>query len=121
MFTAAVLPLATAYIVCEAFGLEASLDRRFREAPVFYALFGGAIVLGALLVLLVPQGSLLKFIVYAQVLQGVLLPLELVLMLIIINRKKVMGRHVNSPHAQHHRLGDRGRHRGLALTTPSAS
>ncbi len=96
VFTAAVLPLATAYIVCEAFGLEASLDRRFREAPVFYGLFGGAIVLGALLVLLVPQRSLLQLIVYAQVLQGVLLPFELVLMLVIINRKKVMGRHVNS-------------------------
>ncbi len=96
VFTAAVLPLATAYIVCEAFGLEASLDRRFREAPVFYTLFGGAIVLGALLVVLVPQGSLLQLIVYAQVLQGVLLPLELVLMLIVINRKKVMGSHVNS-------------------------
>ncbi len=97
VFTAAVLPLATAYIVCEAFGLEASLDRRFREAPVFYGLFGGAIVLGALLVLLVPQRSLLELIVYAQVLQGVLLPFELVLMLIVINRKKVMGKHVNSP------------------------
>ncbi len=96
VFTAAVLPLATAYIVCEAFGLEASLDRRFREAPVFYGLFGGAIVLGAGLVLLVPQDSLLKLIVYAQVLQGVLLPFELVLMLVVINRKKVMGRHVNS-------------------------
>lgn len=96
VFAAAVLPLATAYIVCEAFGLEASLDRRFREAPVFYSLFGGAIVLGALLVLLVPQRSLLQLIVYAQVLQGVLLPIELVLMLVIVNRKKVMGRHVNS-------------------------
>ncbi len=96
VFTAAVLPLATAYIVCEAFGLEASLDRRFREAPVFYSLFGGAILLGALLVVVVPYDSLLKLIVYAQVLQGVLLPFELVLMLVVINRRKVMGKHVNS-------------------------
>ena len=96
VFTAAVLPLATAYIVCEAFGLEASLDRRFREAPIFYSLFGGAIVLGALLVVVVPYDSLLKLIVYAQVLQGVLLPVELVLMLIVINRRKVMGAYVNS-------------------------
>jgi NRAMP (natural resistance-associated macrophage protein)-like metal ion transporter len=97
IFTAAVLPLSTAYIVCEAFGLEASLDRRFREAPVFYSLFGGAIVLGAALVLLVPKDSLFRVIIYAQVLQGVILPLELVLMLIIINRKRVMGKYVNSP------------------------
>jgi len=96
VFTATVLPLSTAYIVCEAFGLEASLDRRFREAPVFYTLFAGAIVLGAGLVLLVPKESLVKFIVYAQVAQGVLLPFELVLMLVVINRPRVMGRYVNS-------------------------
>jgi NRAMP (natural resistance-associated macrophage protein)-like metal ion transporter len=95
IFTATVLPLSTAYIVCEAFGLEASLDRRFREAPVFYTLFAGAIVLGAGLVLLVPKESLVKFIVYAQVVQGVLLPFELVLMLLVINRPRVMGRYVN--------------------------
>jgi NRAMP (natural resistance-associated macrophage protein)-like metal ion transporter len=95
IFTATVLPLSTAYIVCEAFGLEASLDRRFREAPVFYALFAGAIVLGAGLVLLVPKASLLKLIFYAQVVQGVLLPFELVLMLRIINNPRVMGAYVN--------------------------
>jgi NRAMP (natural resistance-associated macrophage protein)-like metal ion transporter len=96
IFTATVLPLSTAYIVCEAFGLEASLDRRFREAPVFYALFAGAIVLGAGLVLLVPKASLLKLIFYAQVVQGVLLPFELVLMLRIVNSSRVMGRYVNT-------------------------
>lgn len=96
IFTAAVLPLSTAYIVCEAFGLEASLDRRFREAPVFYSLFAGAIVLGAALVLLVPKDALFRVIIYAQVIQGVLLPLELGLMLIIINRPRVMGKYVNS-------------------------
>ena len=96
IFTATVLPLSTAYIVCEAFGLEASLDRRFREAPVFYTLFAGAIVLGAGLVLLVPKESLLRLIFYAQVVQGVLLPLELVLMLRIVNSPRVMGRYVNS-------------------------
>lgn len=96
LFTAAVLPLSTAYIVCEAFGLEASLDRRFREAPVFYSLFAGAILLAAGLVLLVPKESLFKLIIYAQVVQGVLLPLELVLMLVIVNRPRVMGSHVNT-------------------------
>lgn len=96
IFTATVLPLSTAYIVCEAFGLEASLDRRFREAPVFYTLFAGAILLGAALVLVVPKTSLIKLIFYAQVMQGILLPFELVLMLIVINRPRVMGRYVNS-------------------------
>lgn len=96
IFTATVLPLSTSYIVCEAFGLEASLDRRFREAPVFYTLFAGSILLGAALVLLVPKDSLIKLIFYAQVLQGVVLPFELVLMLIVINRPRVMGKHVNS-------------------------
>ncbi|HEV2738451.1 MAG TPA: divalent metal cation transporter, partial [Candidatus Elarobacter sp.] len=60
------------------------------------ALFAGAIVLGAGLVLLVPKDSLVKFIVYAQVVQGVLLPFELVLMLVVINRPRVMGRYVNN-------------------------
>jgi NRAMP (natural resistance-associated macrophage protein)-like metal ion transporter len=96
LFTAAVQPLSTAYIVCEAFGFEASLDRKFREAPAFYTLFAGGIILGALLVLLVPFGALFKLIFYAQVVQGVLLPLEFVLMLVIINRRRVMGAYVNS-------------------------
>lgn len=95
LFTATVLPLATAYIICEAFGLEAAVDRRFREAPTFYSLFAGGILLGAGLVLLLPQNGLLKFTFYAQVLQGVVLPFELLLMLVIVNRKKVMGAYTN--------------------------
>jgi NRAMP (natural resistance-associated macrophage protein)-like metal ion transporter len=96
LFTACILPLATAFIVCEAFGFEASLDRTFREAPVFYTLFAGAIILGAGLVVLVPYDALFKLIFYAQVMQGVLLPLELVLMIVIINRRRVMGAFVNN-------------------------
>ncbi len=96
LFTATVLPLATAFIVCEAFGLEAAVDRRLREAPAFYGLFAAGIVLGAGLVLLLPADKLFSFTFYAQVLQGAVLPLELVLMLIIINRKRVMGAYVNT-------------------------
>jgi NRAMP (natural resistance-associated macrophage protein)-like metal ion transporter len=96
LFTATVLPLATAYIICEAFGLEAAVDRRWSEAPAFYGLFAGGLVLGAGLVLLLPPDQLFRFTFYAQVAQGVVLPLELILMLIIINRKRVMGVHVNS-------------------------
>jgi len=96
LFTATVLPLATAYIICEAFGLEAALDRRFREASGFYTLFGSSIILGAGLVLLLRSQDLFRFTFYAQVLQGAVLPLELVLMLIIINRRRVMGEHTNN-------------------------
>lgn len=96
LFTATVLPLATAYIICEAFGLEAAVDRRWSEAPVFYGLFAAGLVLGAGLVLLLPSDQLFRFTFYAQVMQGAVLPLELVLMLIIINRKRVMGKYVNT-------------------------
>jgi NRAMP (natural resistance-associated macrophage protein)-like metal ion transporter len=97
LFTATVLPLATAYIICEAFGLEAAVDRRWREAPVFYGLFASGLVLGAGLVLLLPTDQLFRFTFYAQVMQGAVLPLELILMLVIINRKRVMGAYVNTP------------------------
>jgi Mn2+/Fe2+ NRAMP family transporter len=95
LFTAAVLPLSTSYLVCEAFGFEAALDRRFREAPVFYSLFALGLVIGAALVL-VPGVPLLKIAFYSQVLQGLLLPVELVLMLFIINRVRVMGEYRNT-------------------------
>jgi NRAMP (natural resistance-associated macrophage protein)-like metal ion transporter len=96
LFTATVLPLATAFIICEAFGLEAAVAKRWSEAPVFYGLFASGLVLGAGLVLLLPSDQLLRFTFYAQVMQGAVLPLELVLMLIIINRKRVMGAFVNT-------------------------
>jgi NRAMP (natural resistance-associated macrophage protein)-like metal ion transporter len=90
LFTAAVLPLSTSYLVCEAFGFEAAIDRRFREAPVFFTLFAAGLIIGASLVL-VPGAPLLQLSIASQVVQGLLLPLELVLMLIIINRARVMG------------------------------
>jgi NRAMP (natural resistance-associated macrophage protein)-like metal ion transporter len=90
LFTAAVLPLATSYLVCEAFGFEAALDRRFREAPVFFTLFAAGLVLGAALVL-IPGAPLLQLSIASQLVQGLLLPLELVLMLVIVNRARVMG------------------------------
>jgi NRAMP (natural resistance-associated macrophage protein)-like metal ion transporter len=95
LFTATVLPLSTAYIVCEALGFEAAVDRKFSEAPVFFVLFAAGLILGAAFVL-TPHLPLLQMILFAQVLQGILLPAELVLMLMIINRKSVMGAHTNS-------------------------
>jgi NRAMP (natural resistance-associated macrophage protein)-like metal ion transporter len=96
LFTATVLPLSTSYVVCEALGFEAALDRKFSEAPVFFSLFALGLLVGAGFVL-IPGVPYLQFIIYAQVVQGILLPAELVLMLLIVNKRSVMGRYVNSP------------------------
>lgn len=95
LFTATVLPLSTSYIICEALGFEAAIDRKFSEAPFFFTTFAAGLILGAGFVL-IPHLPLLQLILFAQNLQGILLPFELVLMLIIINRKSVMGEYTNS-------------------------
>jgi hypothetical protein len=94
IFTAAILPLSTAYYVCEAFGFESGVEQRFSDAKIFYAIYAGMIVLGAGFVLL-PGAPLLATIFYSQVLNGVLLPVVLVLMLILINNPRIMGTYVN--------------------------
>ena len=95
LFTATVLPLSTSYIICEALGFEAAVDRKFSEAPFFFTIFAAGMIVGAGFVL-IPGVPLLKLILVAQNLQCILLPFELVLMLVIINRVSVMGRHTNS-------------------------
>ena len=94
LFTASILPLSTAYYVCEAFGFERGVDRRFTDARIFYGLYLGFIVIGAGVVI-VPNAPLLAIIFYSQVLNGVLLPVVLVLMLVLINNKRLMGRWTN--------------------------
>jgi NRAMP (natural resistance-associated macrophage protein)-like metal ion transporter len=96
VFTASILPLSTAYYVCEAFGFERGVDQRFREAPVFYGFYLALIILGAGIVI-VPGAPLLAIIFYSQVLNGVLLPIVLVLMLLLINNKRLMGSWTNGP------------------------
>ncbi|MGB8966088.1 MAG: Nramp family divalent metal transporter [Candidatus Cybelea sp.] len=96
VFTASILPLSTAYYVCEAFGFERGLDHRFREAPIFYGFYLALIVVGAGTVI-VPGAPLLAIIFYSQVLNGVLLPIVLVLMLLLINNKRLMGTWTNGP------------------------
>jgi NRAMP (natural resistance-associated macrophage protein)-like metal ion transporter len=96
VFTASILPLSTAYYVCEAFGFERGVDHRFREAPIFYTFYLALIVIGAGAVI-VPGAPLLAIIFYSQVLNGVLLPIVLVLMLLLINNKKLMGSWTNGP------------------------
>ncbi len=94
IFTASILPLSTAYYVCEAFGFESGVEQRFSQAPIFYGLYLGMIVIGAGFVV-IPNAPLLATIFYSQVLNGVLLPIVLVLMLLLINNKRIMGSYTN--------------------------
>jgi NRAMP (natural resistance-associated macrophage protein)-like metal ion transporter len=93
-FAAAILPLSTAYYVCEAFGWESGIDRKYGEAKQFYWLYSGILGLGALVVL-VPRVPLVRIMLVSQVVNGILLPFVLVFMLILINRERLMGEHRN--------------------------
>jgi NRAMP (natural resistance-associated macrophage protein)-like metal ion transporter len=94
-FAASVLPLSTAYVVCEGLGLESGVDRKFKEAPVFYWLYT-ILIAGGAAVVLIPNFPLIKWAVESQVLNGILLPIVIIFMLLLINRKDLMGEHVNS-------------------------
>ena len=94
--SAAILPLATAYNICEGLGFESGVDRRFGEAKIFYGLYTLLIVCGAGFVL-IPRMPLLKVILLSQVANGILLPFVLVFMLILVNRPRLMGEYKNGP------------------------
>ena len=94
VFSAAILPLSTAYAVCEAFGWEARVNAGLKEAPVFFGIYTGMIVLGAAVILL-PVKSLLQAMLDSQTLNGVLLPVILIVMLQLVNDKRLMGKFVN--------------------------
>jgi len=96
IFSATILPIATAFYVCEAFGFEAGMDKKWKEAPQFYWLFT-IIVAVSVLIILMPGAPLIGITIWSQVINGVLLPVVLVSMLLIINKKDVMGEHVNKP------------------------
>jgi NRAMP (natural resistance-associated macrophage protein)-like metal ion transporter len=94
VFSAAILPLSTAYVVCEAFGWEAGVNHGWREAPIFFMVYTALIILGAAVILL-PIQSLVKTMMASQTLNGMLLPIILIVMLRLINEKRLMGRFVN--------------------------
>jgi Mn2+/Fe2+ NRAMP family transporter len=94
MLAATVIPLTTSYAVCESFGWESGVSRRFREAPVFMGLYTALIVIGALVVL-VPGLPLIGVIVASQNLNGILLPVILAFMLRLAASRRIMGRHAN--------------------------
>jgi Mn2+/Fe2+ NRAMP family transporter len=95
LFSASILPLATAYQIAEGIGWERGLDRKFHEAPEFYIIYTLLIVLGAGLIL-IPGAPLLQIMYLSQVLNGLLLPVVLVVMLILINDRRIVGQHTNS-------------------------
>ena len=95
LFAASILPLSTAYTVCEGLGVESGLDKGFRDAPFFYWFYTLLLGLGAAVVL-IPSFPLVKITILSQVLNGILLPVILVFMLRLINRRELMGEHTNT-------------------------
>ncbi|MBV8550920.1 MAG: Nramp family divalent metal transporter [Acidobacteriaceae bacterium] len=91
LLSAAILPLATSYNICEGLGFESGIDKRFSEAPIFYWLYSLLIGGGAASVLLIPNRLQIKLILYSQVVNGMLLPFVLVYMLLLVNRPRLMG------------------------------
>ncbi len=96
LFSASILPLATAYYVCEGLGLEAGINKRFKEAPAFYWLYTGLIVLGGLAVIVLSEAKQVPIILLSQVANGVLLPFVLIYMLRLSNRADLMGEYRNT-------------------------
>jgi Mn2+/Fe2+ NRAMP family transporter len=95
VFSAAILPLATAFFACEAFGFEAGINKKIREAPQFYILFGFIMTI-SVLIILIPGAPLIGITIWSQVLNAVLLPVVLVSMIKMVNNRKIMGAHVNN-------------------------
>lgn len=95
LFAACILPLSTAYTVCEGLGLESGLDKSFKEAKFFYWFYTLLLALGAAVVL-IPNFPLINVIIGSQVLNGILLPVVLIFMLRLVNRPELMGTYTNS-------------------------
>ena len=95
LLSAAILPLATSYNICEGLGFESGIDKRFSEAPVFYWLYTILIVAGAG-VILIPNLPLVRISILSQVVNGAVLPFVLVFMLLLVNKKELMDTYVNS-------------------------
>jgi NRAMP (natural resistance-associated macrophage protein)-like metal ion transporter len=96
IFSAVILPLATAFYVSEAFGFEAGIDKKWNEAPEFYVLYTGIIILSAGIIL-IPNAPLIGISLWSQVINAVLLPVVLVSMMLLVNKKKLMGVYTNKP------------------------
>ncbi len=95
LFAATILPLSTAHVICEGLGFEAGIDHKFKEAPAFYWLYTILIVVGAGIVML-PNAPLWKIFIFSQVGNGVWLPIVVIFILLLVNRKDLMGEHTNT-------------------------
>ena len=96
VFSATILPVATAFYVCEAFGFEAGIDKSLKEAPQFYGLFTGILIIAAGIIL-IPNAPLITITIWSQIINGVLLPVVLIAMMLLVNNPEIMGRYVNKP------------------------
>jgi NRAMP (natural resistance-associated macrophage protein)-like metal ion transporter len=96
LFSATILPIATAFYICEAFGFEAGINKTWKEAPAFYGIFTTIMVI-SVLIILIPNAPLISITLGAQILNGVLLPVVLFSMIRLINRKQIMGQFTNRP------------------------
>ncbi|QSO54615.1 Nramp family divalent metal transporter [Alicyclobacillus curvatus] len=94
IFSATILPVATAFYVCEAFGFEAGIERKWKEAPQFYILYTVILGLGAGIIL-IPNVPLISITLWSQQLNGILLPVVLICMMLLVNNKEIMGRYTN--------------------------
>jgi NRAMP (natural resistance-associated macrophage protein)-like metal ion transporter len=94
LFAASILPLSTAYTVCEALGFESGLNKRFKSAPVFYWLYTALLGIGAI-VILIPDFPLIRVAILSQVLNGILLPFVLVFVLLLASKPDLMGKFIN--------------------------
>jgi NRAMP (natural resistance-associated macrophage protein)-like metal ion transporter len=95
VLAATIMPLSTAFVICEAFGWESGVGKRFSDAPIFFGIYTFVLALGAIAVLLVPEGDLVGIIVGSQNLQGILLPIVLVFIVLLVNDRRLMGKHAN--------------------------
>lgn len=96
VFSATILPLATSFYVCEAFGFEAGIDKKWEDAKEFYTLYTGILLVSAIIIL-IPKAPLIAISIWSQVLNGILLPVVLISMMLLVNNKRIMGAYVNRP------------------------
>jgi Mn2+/Fe2+ NRAMP family transporter len=94
VLAATIMPISTAYVICEAFGWESGVDHRFSDARAFFSIYTFVLLVGALVVL-IPGLDLVPLIIGSQNLQGLLLPVVLIFMVLLINDKRLMGDHRN--------------------------
>lgn len=95
LFAATILPLSTAHVICEGLGFEAGIDHKFSQARIFYGLYTVLIAVGAGIIL-IPKAPLWKILIFSQVGNGIWLPVVVIFILLLVNRRDLMGEHVNS-------------------------